>query len=315
MIRRFPRQGGPGFEILIAILAVAIATGARISIGLLMEGHIIAYATYYPAVLIAAIIAGSLSGLLTAFLGGAVAAYFFVPPYNAWPTAPAQLVSLVLFLLCAALITYVAHSYRQILFDLQREAKMAELLASELRHRMHNAGAMVRFIVGRSLPDLPDRAERISRRILSLVLHDSIEGQQPQDVRKIVEREVEAFRNSCDLKLFGEEIVIPQNFALVLSLCLHELATNAAKYGAFLDPKGSLKISWREESDRLILKWEENHGLPGKPANRQGFGTTLIKQSLLNCGGKADTQFRENQITAELIVPLKSQSRPSVQAA
>jgi len=62
-------------------------------------------------------------------------------------------------------------------------------------------------------------------------------------------------------------------------VCLHELATNAAKYGALSRPQGRVRIAWSQTSDgRLVLSWSETGGPPVSPPMRQGFGTRVMKQ-------------------------------------
>jgi two-component sensor histidine kinase len=71
----------------------------------------------------------------------------------------------------------------------------------------------------------------------------------------------------------------------------HELATNAAKYGALSTPNGFLQISWRMAGDRLSVIWDENNGPPVVAPNRTGFGTRLLASALMPFDGHVQTDY------------------------
>jgi two-component sensor histidine kinase len=77
----------------------------------------------------------------------------------------------------------------------------------------------------------------------------------------------------------------------VLGLVIHELATNAAKYGAFSTEKGRVEIFWSVESNRLSLSWIEHDGPRVAPPTKSGFGTTLIQSLLRTLGTEPELDF------------------------
>jgi two-component sensor histidine kinase len=93
-----------------------------------------------------------------------------------------------------------------------------------------------------------------------------------------------------------------------LAVVLHELATNATKYGALSVPAGRVAISWAkldENPSSLRLMWRETGGPPVSPPAKKGFGTTLIERSLPHdLGGSVSLQFLPNGLEAELTFPL-----------
>jgi two-component system CheB/CheR fusion protein len=96
-------------------------------------------------------------------------------------------------------------------------------------------------------------------------------------------------------------------------MTLHELATNAVKYGALSQNDGQLNVAWKvQRRNRLLLTWEEK-GAPTvpKPSGRKGFGSQLIDQGIRhNLGGETKTEFRKAGLYVELSVPLKSSNEP-----
>jgi two-component sensor histidine kinase len=93
--------------------------------------------------------------------------------------------------------------------------------------------------------------------------------------------------------LSGPAVWIAPRAALALALALHELGTNAAKYGALSSERGRVSIAWREtEEGRLVLDWKEEGGPPVTAPARRGFGSRLIEQGLAgDLGGKARLAF------------------------
>lgn len=94
-----------------------------------------------------------------------------------------------------------------------------------------------------------------------------------------------------------------------LSLLLHELATNAAKYGALSVPEGRVHISWlvEEGSGTLRLKWVESGGPPVSAPTETGFGTELIQSAMpYSLGGTVEQKFASGGLETEVVVPLGS---------
>jgi len=79
--------------------------------------------------------------------------------------------------------------------------------------------------------------------------------------------------------LTGPDIALPGDASLALSLIIHELSTNAAKYGALRHDQGHVKVEWNEEGREVALSWIEIDGPPVDPPGGQGFGSLLIKRA------------------------------------
>jgi CheY-like chemotaxis protein len=113
----------------------------------------------------------------------------------------------------------------------------------------------------------------------------------------------------------GPEVWLAPELALHLALILHELCTNAIKYGALSDAKGNVALTWRIQGGQLHLTWLEQGGPSVKAPSRRGFGTTLIEQSAKAEGGAAHANFRVDGISWNLIMPLPLAAAPRKQPA
>ena len=166
----------------------------------------------------------------------------------------------------------------------QKQAEeLQRLLLSELNHRVKNTLATVQAITAQTLRgarDLPSAKEALDRRIRSLAqAHDllMVRAWTGANFVDVVMRSLDAFAPS-QVELSGGDIDISPKHALSLSLVLHELATNAAKYGALSCPEGRVRVRWGLQEGMLRLVWEECGGPPVVPPGKKGFGSRLLEE-------------------------------------
>jgi two-component sensor histidine kinase/PAS domain-containing protein len=161
--------------------------------------------------------------------------------------------------------------------DLQR------LLLNELNHRVKNTLATIQALTYqtlRSARDLPSAREALDRRIRSMAqAHDllTLRAWTGANLTDVVRRALDAFA-PAQVNMSGTAIDVSPKHALALSLALHELATNAAKYGALSHPEGRVTVQRGVREGMLHLGWEESGGPPVAPPNRKGFGSRLLEE-------------------------------------
>lgn len=166
------------------------------------------------------------------------------------------------------------------------------LLINELNHRVKNTLATVQSIAVQSFremgagdnPSFTAFQERLFAlsRAHDLLTRDNWEG---AELREIIEEVIEPYcrRSSTRCHVSGPRLRLAPNMALALSMTVHELATNAAKYGALSVPGGDVSITWSLEhgsAGYLTLRWEERGGPSVVQPKHKGFGTRLIERSL-----------------------------------
>ena len=106
----------------------------------------------------------------------------------------------------------------------------------------------------------------------------------------------------------GPDLLLTPVAAQYLGMALHELATNAVKYGAFSNEAGSILIAWtiepKPEGNRLILQWEEKDGPPVTPPSRKGFGSRVIERGLGHeLQGTVNLDYRADGVVCTINIP------------
>ena len=139
------------------------------------------------------------------------------------------------------------------------------------------------------------------------------------DLGGLVEEELAAFRTGDPDKIVveGPRVLLQPTPAQTLALALHELATNAAKYGALSSVAGRLRLAWELKDGSLHLRWSESGGPPPRQQpSPSGFGTRIIRASIEGqLGGQVRFDWRPNGLQCVLSVPLSDKLAPPDQVA
>jgi len=181
------------------------------------------------------------------------------------------------------------------------ERKEAEafqrLLLNELKHRVKNTLATIQAITTQTLataPDLPSAREALEQRIVSMArAHDLLIDRSWSNagLEEVVARALQAFC-PAQLSISGDDLEISPRQTLALSMALHELATNATKYGALSRAGGRVSVRWEKDGDKLRLDWEESGGPAVSPPAHKGFGSRLIERLLASeLGGEVKLDY------------------------
>lgn len=211
--------------------------------------------------------------------------------------------------------------------DRKRLEEHRAFLARELDHRVKNTLATIQSIINqtmRTAPSMDEAQARIGARIGSLAAAHDVLTRERWDgatVAEVVTSALAPFIQSGTRRIRsgGPDARLPSRSALALSMALHELATNAVKYGALSNEAGHIRFDWdvidSVKPDRLRLRWEEFDGPPVASPERQGFGSRLIERTLATeLGGTAEMDYRSTGLvfTAEapLPDPLASSDEP-----
>jgi PAS domain S-box-containing protein len=193
-----------------------------------------------------------------------------------------------------------------------------QLLINELNHRVKNTLATVQSVATQTLrgaaAGLEIRAALESRLTALARSHDVLtqENWEAAGLRDIVQRAIEPFMEKHGtgerFTIEGEDVRLSPQAALSLGMGLHELATNAAKYGALSMPQGKVSIRWLTDSDGeegvVKLVWQEIDGPPVSPPKKKGFGSRLIEQALAyELDGKVTLDFAPGGVRLEVTLP------------
>ncbi len=293
-----------------AALLVVIASLARWGLGFLTD-QLQAFTTFYPAILFAALFGGAGPGLFAAVLGGIICWWQFLPPY--WSLSPlnrADQINLLTYFFASATIVWATDHYRKLTKRLRDEERFRKLVVDELAHRLKNKVATIQSIVGIRLREHPEIRDEIFSSLTALIVTDDlIAASQGEgaNIRDILSAEVGPY-NISRVSISGPDCFLFPKLALTMALLVHELATNAAKYGALSKPTGKLSISWSVSNSQLSFTWRESDGPPVEPPRHEGFGTRLITRALEQFDGKVDVSFPPTGLVCRISIVLPDQS-------
>ena len=297
-------QPGSPSSLLFALICVAIATIIRVALGELSSAST-AFASYYSATLVAALVGGVPAGVLAAASGAAAGFWLFVPPdWKSHLFDQEQLVSAVLFAGSSGVIIWAAKSYRDLLGRLRDEEDRRQLLTHELSHRIRNTLSIVQSLIGQTLRDQPAALDKLNARIAALAAtNDLLIKSEWRGVSliQILSSEFAPY-DPARFCIDGDDFECPSELATVLALIFHELTTNAIKYGALSVPHGTIALTWRNRDGRIDFDWVESGGPQPAASRRQGFGTALLRKGLSQFGGSVDMEFAQSGLHCRFLL-------------
>jgi PAS domain S-box-containing protein len=200
--------------------------------------------------------------------------------------------------------------------------RLQRLLIEELNHRVKNTLATIQAIANQSMRRARSPADFVTAfggRIQALArAHDLLTQTRLQgaEIMDLMRDQVLLGRDDDKrIACAGPTLVLDPQAAMNLALVLHELATNARKYGALSSPDGKLAVTWEIRSNgarQLVLEWKEASARTIAVPSERGFGSTLIEQTLKAHGGKAEVRYAAGGMTGTFTLPLPDQIQPSI---
>jgi two-component system, chemotaxis family, sensor kinase Cph1 len=130
------------------------------------------------------------------------------------------------------------------------------------------------------------------------------------DLRTMIKDEIAPYGGETRVTIAGEDIMLKPRAALCIGMAVHELVTNAAKYGALSTAKGRVEIAWGESGAgaerQLRLDWIERGGPPVEPPTRAGFGRTVLERTLaFELGGDVELRFAPQGVRCSAAIPIE----------
>lgn len=201
----------------------------------------------------------------------------------------------------------------EILSTERRKADIRQkMLNEELNHRVKNILALIKSVVSQPTEGrtLQEYVAALKGRIMALALaHDQIvRSDGGGSLRELLEAELNPHRPRPDaVVLEGPELDLDARAYSVMALVIHEMATNAAKYGSLSVRGGRLDVRWIYDAEHgCILRWIESGGPPVAAPQRRGFGSVLIDRSIpFDLGGESELRFEASGMAARFIIPAK----------
>jgi two-component sensor histidine kinase len=206
-----------------------------------------------------------------------------------------------------------AHLHRDAQREIERRSEAEtrlELLLSEVKHRYRNAVGTIQAIASQTFDGASSEAHhRFNARLGALGKALDLLTTRDWDrvaVMDVVSRALAPFEHGKRIRVSGGEATLGPDSSLLVALTLHELATNAVKYGALSNGGGRVTLSWEPQAspERLRFAWQESDGPPVAPPQRSGFGTVLIKRALGGASGAANMEFPPEGVRCTFEAPL-----------
>jgi len=190
------------------------------------------------------------------------------------------------------------------------EAQIA-ILAREAEHRAKNVLATVQATVHLTQSDTPEGLKQaIEGRIQALanVHRLFVESRwEGADLHGLAQEELAAYSPGREtrVQIDGPSVLLEPNAAQAIAVILHELATNAAKYGALSVPNGHVRIEWsHEQNGQLVLRWTEKGGPPVEPPTRRGFGARVMENMVRGqFKGELKFDWHPEGLACEIVLP------------
>jgi len=290
-------------------------TVLRLAIDPYVEG--VPYITFFPLVAVASLFGGVLGGAICTALSVFVGLYVWVPPEFSLTVKGVGFVSGAAFVISASVIVTTVYLLNEAVQALRRSEARASLIAREMQHRVKNALQVVQSIstmtVGNATSAM-DHQAKLNARIEAFA--QAIEAPRranhlPVDLKQLLAKVLHPF-DHANVKLSGPDITLSDDTGSMLGLAIHELATNASKYGALSSPTGYIDIRWLSDDGKTArLEWSERGGPPVVPPSQTGFGSKLLRTAFRDTGSPTTIVFEPTGVRCVLTFPVSKRSHPS----
>jgi PAS domain S-box-containing protein len=201
----------------------------------------------------------------------------------------------------------------------KRAEEQQATIAAELNHRFKNMLSLVQSLAAqtvRSSETLENFNDAFSGRLQALAsAHDLLMQTRPSGIglSELVTSILAPFRSRDHrIKASGSQIALPADAVVLLAMALHELTTNAVKYGALSNASGHIDIAWRlveQNGSQVELTWQESGG-PTVKRRAAGFGTKLIDRVLRDLGAETEIKYDPQGLRCTVVFPLQRPSAP-----
>ena len=327
--RVFPRlRRRPQYAYPIGLVIFAAAAFARLGLSEWLHDNT-PFLTFFVAVLLVALIAGTGPGLMVIAASFFFGWYYFLP-HPGWHLTTQAIVALASFTIFSLLILAVVHLLNRKVEGLLNERARNEALLQdsalgemqleqlniELRHRLKNTFAVIAGLISQSARytrDIDQFAASLAGRLsamgnaMDLVATRNFVG---ASLNELIAETLKPLvpPGSTRLVMQGADTIVPGDVASALALTLHELGTNAIKYGAWSNARGKVSVEWtlsRLDNDdtRFQLAWIERGGPAVGAPERRGLGTTLIDSGFPTA--QVERHFNAQGVECRMVAVLK----------
>ena len=290
----------------LALLLFSAAVLARVGLDYLAPDRL-PYAPFFAGVIMAAYCCGMGPSIVVLALS-AITGAAWIDATNADPVL-LRLVGIMVFLAVAGVNIALVHQLVQAIQRIKQQDQQLAFINNELKHRIKNLFSITNAIclqTIRSGSSADEMAQSVSGRIMALAAAQDFLGASANEgtsLNALVDALVATMSpDRTRLNVEGEPVKLPMEATTPFAQILHELATNALKYGAWHSPQGLVSVTWRVENSQLHFEWREHDGLEIAPPLRSGLGTVLIKNGLPNAS--VEHEIKPDGVQCKIVLPL-----------
>ena len=282
-----------------------LAVFARGLIDFVVPGEL-PFITFFPAVFLAAYFFGRGPGIFVLVLSTIVGTAWLDPIGRT--SISSYLASAVLFLTIAGMIVFLVHELKAARDKLRKHEKQLEMINRELKHRIKNLFSIADSICQQTIHgggSAKEMSRAASGRILAIASAQdllSTTATEGAELQELVQKLALSLAPSPSrMRIEGNSFRLPVNSTTPMALILHELATNALKYGAWSKESGWVHVKWMANSEQVHFSWREHDGPSLAPPVREGLGRKLIKTSLP--GARVEHLFNPDGLECRIELP------------
>jgi two-component sensor histidine kinase len=264
------------------------------------------FVLYFPAIQMIATFLGWRWGAVTAVGSGIAGWTVFLPPQFSFAVTIGQTIILILFAISATTMVVVGEALRNAVLELDERARQSDDFNRELQHRTKNSLQMMRALASQAskATDPAEFYEMLAGRLGSLAKANELlrfGALKSCRFRELIDAAIAPFAiHQFDTS--GPDWAVSRSACTPLMMALHELGTNAMKYGALSVADGRVAITWRpgDEEGEYHLTWQETGGPPVTEPTRRGMGSRLLRPS----GGvrQVELRFLPGGVVCDMVV-------------
>ena len=293
---------------LLALGCVGVALVLRLLLNPVLHNNYL-FITFFPAVLVSAVWGGTRAGLAALALSLVVTGFGWIDLRGAMqPRAIQTWGGLAAFMVFGGTLVLVADLLRGALKDLSSSEERARLLAAEMKHRVKNTLAMVTALsrqTARSAASVEAYQALMEGRLGALARAQDLVSENSAEAADLATllRQVLAPYDLNRFEISGPAVQLPPDTLPMIALLVHELATNATKHGALSVFRGSVKLAWEPEAERLIMNWKERGGPTVRHPESVGFGSRLVASAFPAERGTASIGYEPDGVRCRVRDP------------
>jgi two-component sensor histidine kinase len=294
----------------LALLIFAVALGARYLLDSVVPERL-PFITFFPAVLVAAYFCGTGPSILVLILSAVTGSIWGAT--NVADEATFFIASFLLFTVLSGINVALMHVLMSALEKVRERDRQLGIINRELKHRIKNLFSIANSVCLQTIKSgktVDDMSHAVSGRLMAIAAAQDLLTATPQDgadLHALTAALVTTLApDPSRVEIDGPPTQLPADTATPFALVLHELATNALKYGAWSAESGMVKMTWTKDNVVLLFRWREHDGPAVAPPTREGLGRVLIRSSLP--GATVTHDIKADGLECRIDLPLQDRA-------